>query len=101
MTEEFEYDPGDGLYEGFCVACALPGLRDPSGLCESCSGMLDRDLSRSRDWAYTSLALSTSEADRERVRKLVIARHGKAMELLCEPAPERSAKRRRKRRRRR
>jgi Fe-S-cluster formation regulator IscX/YfhJ len=65
-----------------CVGCDLPVPVDDLGLCRECSAKLDRDLIRSRDWAYSVTAALTPESERETLRLDIMARYGPAYELI-------------------
>lgn len=71
------------MYGGQCVACDLWGRVNDLGLCEECADKLERDLIRKRDWDYSASAFGLSVDDREKLRRQIIARHGKAMELIA------------------
>ena len=87
-------DEDGGAVEGFCRACDLPAPMSAEGLCAGCSAMLDRDLIRQRAWEYSTSAFGVAPEKREGLRKAVIARYGKAMELLAEgPKPRRKRRR--------
>ena len=84
-----------GLYEGECAGCEIIGRVNEMGLCEGCSGKLERDLIRNRDWAYGVSAFGSSHEQREDLRRQVVRKYGKGLELI---APSRQAKATRKRR---
>ena len=51
-------------------------------LCKDCSGRLDRDLIRQRDWEYSSSAFGLSDELREKLRDEVIKKYGSKLELI-------------------
>ena len=72
-----------GLYEAQCHGCDIFTRVDDVGLCENCAGKLERDLIRERDWAYSTIAYGVPPEKREELRKKVIQKHGKALELIA------------------
>ncbi|MFC1523837.1 hypothetical protein ACFL6N_03510 [Thermodesulfobacteriota bacterium] len=67
---------------GICKGCdSLHDIND-LGLCGECSGKLDRDFIRQRDWAYSSLALGVSQSKREELRRDIIDQYGEEFELI-------------------
>ncbi len=86
-----------GAFEAECYGCGLFGAVDGQFLCESCAAKLERDLIRQRDWDYSVEAYALSSEGRERIRRQVIAKYGKALELIAgEPEARRSRRRRSK-----
>lgn len=73
------------IVDTLCVGCDLPAPVDDLGLCEECSAKLERDLIRSRDWAYSVTAALTPKAERETLRLKIMARYGAAYELVEPP----------------
>ena len=71
-----------GEYEGQCQACDNYGPVDDMSLCKDCSGRLDRDLIRQRDWEYSSSAFGLSDELREKLRDEVIKKYGSKLELI-------------------
>ena len=82
------------LYEGDCAGCEIFGRVTELGLCEGCSGKLERDLIRNRDWAYSVTAFGLTNEQREDVRRQVVRKYGKGLELI---APSRQTESTRKR----
>ena len=85
-----EVDDEFGFYEGECQGCALFLRLDDMGLCETCSGKLERDLIRQRDWAYSVLAFGVPDDKREELRHAIIKNYGEGFELII---PEHKTKR--------
>jgi hypothetical protein len=85
----FEFDESDdelwGLWDGQCQACDVYGPVDDMMLCENCAEKLERDLIRQREWDYAATAFGLSPADREKLRRQVIAQYGAALELILPP----------------
>jgi hypothetical protein len=75
-----------GCYDAECVGCDIFGRVGYSGLCEECSGKLERDLIRKRDWDYSSAAYGVPEERREELRRRVIKQYGKDLELISPDA---------------
>jgi len=65
------------------------------GLCDECSGKLDRDLIRQRDWDYSVAAFGLDAAQREELRNQVVAIHGARNELISTSSPAKKRRRRR------
>jgi hypothetical protein len=84
-----EHDEPFGFYEGECQACGFFYPLDDLGLCEDCSGKLERDLIRQRDWDYSALAFAVPEDKREDLRREIIKKYGPEYELIV---PEKEAK---------
>ncbi len=89
-----------GPYEGECAGCEILGRINDLGLCEGCSGKLERDLIRNRDWAYSVTAFGLSHEQREDVRKQVVRKYGEGLELIAPSRPAKSNRKRRKGRKR-
>jgi len=89
-------DPHEyGVFEGQCVACDAYTRIDDLGLCEECTGKLDRDMIRKRDWDYSASAWACPQEKREELRKLIIKEYGARLELI---APSDASKRKRAKR---
>jgi hypothetical protein len=73
---DFEDDElnGFGYFEGKCQGCDLSTMLNDFGLCEECSGKLERDLIRQRDWDYSALAYGVPAENREALRNEIIGR---------------------------
>ena len=83
-----------GLWEGQCRACEMWGPVNDPMLCEKCDAMsrlrgamLERDLIRQRDWAYSATALpraggalGLSPEACEELRRQVVVQFGEALE---------------------
>ncbi|MBN1859750.1 hypothetical protein JW848_11200 [Candidatus Bipolaricaulota bacterium] len=80
-----------GLWDGKCQACDAYGRVDDTSLCEECSGKLERDLIRKRDWAYSTLAYGCPKNRLEELRNEIVRRYGTRLEILAEE--KKSAKR--------
>ena len=93
---EYEF----GMFEGDCLGCEVFGRVSDLGLCEDCSGKLERDLIRERDWPRSVTAYAMNEQQREELRRKVIRKFGKNLELIAPSRPSRPKRNRRKRRRR-
>ncbi len=85
---------------GECAGCEIFGRINDLGLCEGCSGKLERDLIRNRDWAYSVTAYGLSHEQREDVRKQVVRKYGEGLELIAPSRPAKSNRKRRKGRKR-
>ncbi|MGD9261320.1 MAG: hypothetical protein PVG44_12810, partial [Desulfobacterales bacterium] len=81
---DFEDDElnGFGYFEGECQGCDLFTMLNDFGLCEECSGKLERDLIRQRDWDYSALAYGVPAENREALRNEIIGRYGGKLELI-------------------
>ncbi|MCK4260140.1 MAG: hypothetical protein KAX49_14270 [Halanaerobiales bacterium] len=89
-TEDFETpfddEPAESTIEsvdGCCYACDGYGTLNSLGLCEVCSAKLERDMIRQRDWAYSMTAFAMNDKQRENLRKKVIKKYGKKLELIA------------------
>jgi hypothetical protein len=80
-----EDDSTDELINAFCVACDLPLPVNDLGLCDTCFAKLERDLIRSRDWAYSVTAFGVAPDQLEGLRERVIRDYGAAYELIESP----------------
>jgi len=78
--ESFDNEPG--CYEAECPGCDCFRPVGDLGLCAECSAMCERDLIRMRDWEYSTLAYGLTPAERERLRRTVMEKHGQRNELL-------------------
>lgn len=67
-----EDDSTDELIDTFCVSCDLPFPVNDLGLCDTCFAKLERDLIRSRDWAYSITAFGVAPDQLEALRERVI-----------------------------
>ena len=72
-----------------CQGCDTWLPVNEMGLCDECSGKLDRDLIRQRDWDYSIAAFGLDNAQREELRKQVISKHGARNELISTSSPTR------------
>ena len=91
---------GFGYFKGECQGCDLFTMLNDFGLCEECSGKLERDLIRQRDWDYSALAYGVPAENREALRNEIIGRYGGKLELISpkkKPDRKRKMKRRGKR----
>jgi rubredoxin len=85
-----------GFYEGECPGCDLFSMLNDFGLCEECTGKLERDLLRQRDWDYSALTYGIPAEKREALRNEIIRRYGRKLELISpKEAPERKRKKKR------
>lgn len=75
-----------------CVGCDLPLPLNEQGLCADCTGKLERDLIRARDWEYSYAAFLIPERQ-EALRAQIIREFGAANELLVTPKPKPKNKR--------
>ncbi len=80
-----EDDSTDELIDTFCVGCDLPFAVNDLGLCDNCFAKLERDLIRSRDWAYSITAFGVAPDQLEALRERVIRDHSAAYELIESP----------------
>ncbi len=61
-----EDDLGEyGVFEGQCAACDAYARVDDLGLCEDCTGKLDRDMIRERSWDHSATAWACPKEKRE------------------------------------
>ncbi len=74
------------MTDSLCVGCDVPAEVNDRGLCPDCYAKLERDLVRSRDWAYSALAFSLRDRERKALRRRVIADDGAAYELIEPPS---------------
>ena len=82
-----EDDLGDeefGLWDGKCQACDAYGRVDDMSLCEECTGKIERDFIRKREWAYSATAFGCPDENLEALRNEIIKNYGKRLELLAE-----------------
>ena len=82
MIDE-EFDEPFGSYEGKCQGCELFYPLDDMGFCEDCAGKLERDLIRQRAWDYSALAFVVPDDKREELRRQIIKKYGKDLELIA------------------
>lgn len=80
-----EDDSTDELIVTFCVGCDLLFPVNNLGLCDNCFAKLERDLIRSRDWAYSITAFGVAPDQLEALRERVIRDHSAAYELMESP----------------
>lgn|SRR5690554_1532538 len=81
---EDEYDDGV-IIDTICAGCDLFRPVNDLSLCDECFAKLERDLIRSRDWAYSATAFMVAEDQLEALRERVIRDHGAAYELIEDP----------------
>ena len=97
----YEFDENDdelwGLWDGQCQACDSWSRVNDQMLCDTCTGMLERDLVRQRDWDYSSMAFGLSPEAREELRRQVITQFGASFELIVPPEEEARKSRRSRR----
>lgn len=85
------------MFEAECKGCDVAGRVNDLGLCAECSAKLERDLIRQRAWDHSATAFGVRAENREALRAAVIAKHGKALELVApDSGPQRPRKRRRR-----
>ena len=89
-----------GLHEGECAGCEAFRRIGDLGLCEDCSGKLERDLIRKRDWASSVTVYGLSDHEREDVRSQIVHIFGEGQELIDPIRPAKSDRKRRKGKRR-
>jgi hypothetical protein len=87
-------DPDSWPADLSCVACDLFGPVNDLGLCSGCAAKLDRDMIRQRAWDYSTSAFTLPPGERETLRKAVLRKFGKALELVP-PETDRRTRRRR------
>jgi hypothetical protein len=83
-NDESIYDEMLWEIEGQCQACETFAVVNDLGLCEDCGAKLERDLIRQRTWDYSATAFGLAATQRETLRAQVIAKYGKALELIVE-----------------
>lgn len=92
-------------FEGKCQGCDLFLPLDDLGLCEQCTGKLERDFIRERQWDYSATAFGAPPEKLEEIRKAVIDQYGESLELIVpskgSEKTDSSTKRRRRKARRR
>lgn len=81
-----------GDMQALCNGCDCVLPVNDLGLCDECAEKMDRDLIRQRDWNYAAATYALDTAQREELRKTVIARYGTDHELISPPAPGRKSK---------
>lgn len=92
---EDEYDDGV-IIDTICAGCDLFRPVNDLSLCDECFAKLERDLIRSRDWAYSVTAFAVPEDQLEVLRERVIQEYGAGYELIEDPnakKPKRKNKR--------
>ena len=87
----------DVIIDTICVGCDLPFPVNDLGLCDDCFMKLERDLIRSRDWAYSATAFMTPPEELETLRERVIRDYGAGYELIVPPGTAKKPKRKNKR----
>lgn len=80
-----EDDSTDELIDTFCMGCDLPFPVNDVGLCDDCAAKLERDLIRSRDWAYSVTAFAVAPDQLEALRERIIRDYGTDYELIEPP----------------
>ena len=85
-----------GNYEGLCQGCDILLRLNDLGLCEICTGKLDRDMIRERDWAYSVSAFGVPSGKLEELRQQVITQYGEKLELIA-PSKKSQSKNKKKR----
>jgi hypothetical protein len=68
-----------------CAGCDLKLAVNDLGLCDDCYAKLERDLIRSREWAYSGMAFGVAPEDYEALRQQIIHDYGAPYELLTPP----------------
>ncbi len=81
---EDEYDDGV-IIDTICAGCDLFRPVNDLSLCDECFTKLERDLIRSRDWAYSATAFMVAEDQLEALRERVIRDYGAEYELIEDP----------------
>jgi hypothetical protein len=66
-----------------CVGCDLFASVGDLGLCSTCATKLDRDMIRQRAWEYSISAFAVPPREREKLRSAILAKFGKALELIA------------------
>ena len=96
--EDTEFDDiGLGFHHATCQGCDDCAQVDDIGLCGTCAEKLDRDLIRTRDWAYSASAFACPPDQLEELRNQVIAKYGQKLELIAEPSHGKNRSKARKR----
>ncbi|MCH8012951.1 MAG: hypothetical protein IIA61_13565 [Candidatus Marinimicrobia bacterium] len=80
-------------FEGECQGCDTFGEVNDLSLCDKCASKLDRDLIREGDWDYSALAFGVPTERREDLRKEIISKYDKQLELIA-PKKEKKSKNR-------
>ena len=91
-----ETDDDYGCIEGECAGCGNLGRNNEMGLCDDCSGKLERDLIRERDWAYSVTVYGMNNSQRNEVRNQILRKYGKRHELIVPNGPAKPRRKRRK-----
>jgi hypothetical protein len=92
---EDEYDDGV-IIDTICAGCDLFRPVNDLSLCDECFAKLERDLIRSRDWAYSATAFMVAEDQLKALRERVIREYGAGYEMIEDPnakKPKRKNKR--------
>ena len=91
-----EYDDGI-IIDTICAGCDLFKPVNDLSLCDDCFAKLERDLIRSRDWAYSVTAFAVPEDQLEAMRDRVIRDYGATYELIEDPNSPKKRKGKKKR----
>jgi len=83
MPDKTDHDPD--IIDTLCIGCDIPCHVNDVGLCDNCNAKLERDLIRSRDWSYTSLAFGVPQDNYEQLRQQIIRDYGAGYELISSP----------------
>lgn len=78
------------IIDTICAGCDLFRPVNDLGLCDECFAKLERDLIRSRDWAYSVTAFAVPEDQLEALRERVIREYGAGYELIDDPNAKKS-----------
>ncbi len=97
MAEQKNEHDDHRLIDTICVGCDIPLPVNDLGLCDECFMKLERDLIRSRDWAYSATAFAVAPEHYEALRERVIQKYGADYELIAPPESAKKPKRKNKR----
>ena len=75
-----------------CIACDIFGQVNDLGLCEDCTGKLERDLIRQNDWDHTYSGYALNDDQKQKLLSEIIRKYGPALELIAPDTPKRSMK---------
>ena len=81
-TDEIDKSENNGDGIGECAACGLFQILYNNYMCEECTGMLERDLIRQKDWEYSAIAYGMSDNQREELYKETIRKYGNDLEMI-------------------
>jgi len=84
----YEDDDYPEFVDTVCAGCDIFLPVNDLGLCDDCNAKLERDLIRSRDWAYSGLAFGVPEEEYEALREQVIRDYGADYELIAPPGKQ-------------